>query len=48
MWAWGNDGDRGALGQNDKIGKSSPVQIGTGTNWTQIAAGNYNSMAIST
>ena len=32
LWAWG-DNDFGQLGQNSKTKRSSPVQIGTGTDW---------------
>jgi len=35
MWAWGSNADAG-LGLNDKIDRSSPVQVGTGTNWSTI------------
>ena len=40
LFSWGNNGT-GALGQNTPIAldRSSPVQIGTDTNWNQIATG---------
>ena len=40
LFSWGNNGN-GALGQNTPItlDRSSPVQIGTDTNWNQIADG---------
>ena len=41
LWAWGNN-DAGQLGQNDRIFRSSPVQIGALTNWSGISA-NGNS-----
>ena len=33
LWAWGNNED-GALGINDTTDRSSPCQIGTGTDWS--------------
>jgi len=47
LWAWG-DNSGGKLGQNENnIHKSSPVQIGSGTNWVNIpldglASGSYD------
>jgi len=38
LWAWGL-GTSGCLGQGDAISRSSPVQVGSSTNWTAIAAG---------
>ena len=38
LWAWGRN-NFGQLGQNDLINRSSPVQIGALTNWTNIAVG---------
>ena len=36
LWAWGNNSG-GQLGQNDKISRSSPVQVGALTNWSETA-----------
>ena len=36
MWAWGDNGN-GQLGLNDTINRSSPVQIGSDTNWAKIS-----------
>ena len=47
LWAWGSNFN-GALGQNDRVYRSSPVQIGTGTSWSQIAAGARSLHAIVT
>jgi alpha-tubulin suppressor-like RCC1 family protein len=51
MWAWGgndlNNG-AGALGQNDVVLRSSPVQVGTSTSWTGLTAGNQFTMGIIT
>ena len=37
LWTWGN-GFYGGTGQNDTVNRSSPVQIGSNTNWSKIAA----------
>ena len=39
MWACGMGQFYGAHGNNDKINYSSPIQIGSLTNWSKIAAG---------
>jgi alpha-tubulin suppressor-like RCC1 family protein len=36
LWTWGNNSD-GQLGIGDRVSRSSPVQIGAGTNWYDIA-----------
>ena len=47
-WAWG-DGGFGRLGDNTTVDKSSPVSVVGGfTNWCQISAGRYSSLAIRT
>ena len=50
MWALGGDNVYGALGQNDRTQRSSPVQIGTDVGWDQMqqgdAAAQYMSYAI--
>jgi len=45
LWAWGNTGF--GLGDNTVIKRSSPVQIGTDTNWNQIFGGDVT-MAVRT
>jgi alpha-tubulin suppressor-like RCC1 family protein len=48
MWSWGTD-SFGALGLNTSgVHKSSPVQIGALTTWSQIASGTSFSLAIKT
>jgi alpha-tubulin suppressor-like RCC1 family protein len=37
MWTWGGNSN-GALGQNDRVSRSSPVQVGAETNWSQMTA----------
>jgi alpha-tubulin suppressor-like RCC1 family protein len=54
LWVWGN-GDftsqqgqpfsGGALGLNDEIARSSPVQVGAGTTWLELNTG-YRALAI--
>jgi alpha-tubulin suppressor-like RCC1 family protein len=38
LWLWG-DNTYGHLGLNDLVSRSSPTQVGTGTNWSDIAGG---------
>jgi len=45
IWAWGyNYG--GQLGDGTTVDKSSPVQAGSDTNWSSVAAGQYYTIAI--
>ena len=37
MWSWGSN-PYGELGQNNRTNYSSPIQIGTGTNWNTVSA----------
>jgi len=46
MWTWGND-DWGMLGHGTLYeNRSSPTQVGTSTNWKDIAPGDTHSLAI--
>jgi alpha-tubulin suppressor-like RCC1 family protein len=50
LWTWGRNSD-GALGQNDTVNRSSPVQIGTDTNWSFLnmaGGGTTHAAAIKT
>ena len=38
MWIWGNNED-GGLGINDTTDRSSPCQLGTGTDWSTSIRG---------
>ena len=38
LWAWGNN-NWGQLGLGDVANKSSPTQVGSGTNWTRVFGG---------
>jgi alpha-tubulin suppressor-like RCC1 family protein len=40
LYAWGDNGN-GQLGLNDQIKRSSPVQIGSDTNWIVVAANGH-------
>ncbi len=45
LWSWGRN-LIGALGLNDGISRSSPVQIGSDSDWVDVSAGNYSGMAL--
>ena len=47
LYAWGNN-NNGQLGDGTVVNKSSPVQIGALTTWSQIAAGNLHTAAVKT
>ena len=47
LWAWGG-GLEGQLGLNDLIYRSSPVQVGTLTNWKYVSVGIYGTAALKT
>lgn len=49
LWAWGNNID-GAIArpQATFVRVSSPVQIGTATNWSSLSAGGYHFVAVTT
>lgn len=51
LWAWGNNGDwrLGAVWDDDEMTRSTtPVQVGTATNWAFVAAGERHTVAIRT
>jgi alpha-tubulin suppressor-like RCC1 family protein len=45
LWSWG-EGSTGQLGLNEKVDRSSPVQVGSETNWLRISMG-HNSVLVS-
>jgi alpha-tubulin suppressor-like RCC1 family protein len=50
LWTWGSS-NRGQLGNNSSAAglyRSSPVQIGSSTDWSQIAGGGYSWAGIKT
>ena len=46
LWTWGNNAF-GNLGHNDRVNRSSPTQVGTGTDWEKVNIGT-TSTAIKT
>jgi len=47
IWTWGSN-NQGSLGDNTVVYRSSPVQVGSLTTWSKIAAGGSHSIAIKT
>ena len=47
LWTWGLNGN-GQLGQGDTIRRSSPVQVGSLTNWKQVVSGDRCFMCVKT
>jgi alpha-tubulin suppressor-like RCC1 family protein len=47
LWAWGKN-QYGQGGVGDVASRSSPTQIGTAANWTQISGNFISSLAIAT
>lgn len=47
LWAWGKN-DVGNLGLGDTISRSSPVQVGSLTNWKLVVCGAYHTLATKT
>jgi len=45
LWSWGNN-SFGQLGLGDTTNRTSPTQVGTGTNWVSVEAGVWHSLAI--
>jgi alpha-tubulin suppressor-like RCC1 family protein len=41
LWAWGNNA-YGQLGDNTVVTKSSPIQVGTATDWTGVYTGAWS------
>lgn len=47
LWAWGGNGN-GQLGDGTLIQKTTPVQIGSDTNWASVSCGERHTIAIKT
>jgi alpha-tubulin suppressor-like RCC1 family protein len=47
LWSWGNN-IFGTLGLGNQVYRSSPVQVGSATNWNLIKSGYYTTMATKT
>ncbi len=45
LWAWGSNGFYGPLGTSDQSKHYTPVQIGTDTNWADMAVGVKHTIA---
>jgi alpha-tubulin suppressor-like RCC1 family protein len=45
MWGWGQNSG-GPLGQNSQTDYSSPIQIGSDTDWINIIGGTNNNRGI--
>jgi len=45
LYSWGLN-NHGQLGFGDKTNRTNPTKIGTATNWTKIACGDYHSLAL--
>ena len=45
LWAWG-EGEWGVLGIGSTANKSTPVQVGTDTDWTDITVGVMHALAV--
>lgn len=48
LWGWGDNFTYGQIGDGTTVRKSSPVQIGALTNWSQVSSGFYSVGAIKT
>ena len=48
LWSWGRGDSFGQLGDNANISRSSPVQVGSLTTWSDIASGLGQSLAVKT
>lgn len=47
LWVWGNN-QGGQLGQNDITNRSSPIQVGSDTNWSDVSCGERSVIATKT
>ena len=47
LWMWGNN-TYGELAQNNTIRRSSPVQVGSSTDWSVVSGGYYYTTAVKT
>jgi len=48
LWTWGDGSSQGILGLNDTVRRSSPVQVGTGTDWSVLSGDSQFGAAIKT
>jgi len=45
LWSWGSNAYDGRLGLNDILDRSSPTQIGAGTDWSQVVGSRSKTFA---
>ena len=48
LWGWGKNATYGQIGDGTTTNRSSPVQIGSDTDWAMISTGDRNAAAIKT
>jgi len=48
LWSWGHNGNYGQLGDGTLISRSSPIQVGSDTNWSSVDVSQYTVNAIKT
>jgi alpha-tubulin suppressor-like RCC1 family protein len=48
LWAWGLNNNHGQLGLNDRVNRSSPVQVGALSDWAQVSTGLITSFTVKT
>ena len=48
LWTWGKSSDYGQLGLDDRVNRSSPVQVGSDTDWGIVSAGTNTVAATKT
>ena len=46
LWGWGYNAVNGSVGDSTKINKSSPVQIGSDTDWSEVSNGGGHVLAL--
>ena len=46
LWVWGVNDGGGEIGDGTTTSKSSPVQVGSATNWSRVARGSNHGMAL--
>ena len=47
LWTWGRN-ENSKLGSNDNVTRSSPMQVGTNTNWSKLNMGTDQALALNT